>query len=200
MNKSIPTPAWLKPRQKVFNHLPLWTVRDFQATYYSFSLGTFGGGVHLTLTRLLFPPLQSAWSPSPFFLPNGPGSTQRSCRMYQSPEVLTVPTLFWTLMQKGVRHSPCPLGSYRLIFKQWVQGQFSWLRAQQNAVGGGAPIWLEVLESPWRRSAEWSWGNGLKSCRNKELLYPPHLHSSHLTFPPFLFLRIPFLLGGTLWD
>lgn len=66
MNKSIPTPAWLKPRQKVFNHLPLWTVRDFQATYYSFSLGTFGGGVHLTLTRLLFPPLQSAWSPSPF--------------------------------------------------------------------------------------------------------------------------------------
>lgn len=66
MNKSIPTPALLKPRQRVFNHLPLWTVRDFQATYYSFSLGTFGGGLHLTVTRLLFPPLRSAWSPSPF--------------------------------------------------------------------------------------------------------------------------------------
>lgn len=67
MNKSIPTPALLKPRQRVFNHLPLWTVRDFQATYYSFSLGTFGGGLHLTVTRLLFPLLRSAWSPSPFF-------------------------------------------------------------------------------------------------------------------------------------
>lgn len=68
MNKSIPTPALLRTRQRVFNHLPPWTVReDFQATYYSFSLGTFGGGLHLTLTRLLFPPLQSAWSLSPFF-------------------------------------------------------------------------------------------------------------------------------------
>lgn len=149
-----------------FNHLPLWVVR----AYSNFSLHTFGEGIFTPpLLRLLLPtPRLTPVSLEPksfFFPPNGPGSTVRSHRMCQSPEAL-YPTLFQMLRQEAIRHSSCPSGSYRLSFQQWVQGWFSCQKAQQKAVGRGAPIWLGVLKGLWRRSAEWGWRGGLKSCRS----------------------------------
>lgn len=145
--------------------------------YYNFSLYILERGFHThthpdtaTSTLISLEP-KSFWFP-----PSDPCSTLRSHRMH-----LLYPNLFQTLRQKGIRHGPCPSGSYRLIFKQWVQGQLSWQPSRR--------LWRERLGF-WRVLGEGVLsGDSRVGWRDvgivKELLYP-HPQSPWLTIPPSL--------------
>lgn len=166
-------PPHCSSQGKGFNHLPLWAVRD----YYNFSLYILERGFHTHTypSRHCHLHLISL-EPKSFWFLSDPCSTLRSHRMH-----LLYPNLFQTLRQKGIKHGSCPSGSYRLIFKQWVQSHLSW-QPSRRLWGERLGFWRVFGEGMLSGDSSVGWSVvGIV----KELLYP-HPQSPWLTVPPSL--------------
>lgn len=116
-------------------------MRDFQVTYYNFSLHTFGGGLHLTLARLLLPPLWSAWSLRPF-------------SFYLMVLVLPRGHTECISLLKYLLYQPCS--------RHWCRKESDTVPAPRGHIGLSSNNWFKA-NSADKEPSRMLWGEGLPS-------------------------------------